>query len=135
MAVDVIMKIVPGGAQAVNGAEASKLERFEGRELSVRLSSPRNLAFHRKFFSLLHVGLEMCDTQFTAEQFRAICVTGSGWADYIEHGGRMIAIPRSISFASMGEEEFENLYSGVLSFICSNWAVDENTINQVLEFM
>ncbi len=135
MSIDIIVKVVPGGLAAANQAEASKLEPFAGREMSVSLSNPRNLAFHRKFFALLYAGRELANTEFNAEQFRAVVTTGAGWADFIEQDGRMVAVPRSISFASMKQEEFENLYSDVLDFICNNWVVDREQIDQILTFM
>ena len=135
MPYEIVMKGVPGGLMASNKIEADKLDRFLGREIMVKVTQGRNLAFHRKFFALLGVGLDMCDTEFNAEQFRAVCITGAGHCDYVEHKGTMVAIPRSISFAKMDEAEFETLYQDVLTFICRNWAVDDATLNQVLQFM
>ena len=135
MAVDVVVRVVPGGLMGVNAPEASKLENLKGKEVSARISIPRNLAFHRKFFALLDVARDLADTDFNEEQFRAVCITGAGWCDYIEHDGKMIAIPRSISFAKMDDAEFENLYKDVLDFICSNWVIDYNQIDQIVGFM
>ncbi|GAG65838.1 unnamed protein product, partial [marine sediment metagenome] len=80
---DIIVRIVPGGMMASNAIESEKLEQFRGREMMVKISQPRNLAFHRKFFALLGTARDMADTQYNAEQFRAYCVVGSGYAEYI----------------------------------------------------
>lgn len=135
MATDVIVRVVPGGLMCVNALESEKLDRLQGREIQAKLSMPRNLAFHRKLFALLEVGRSMSDTDFNSEQYRAICITGSGHCDFVEFDGKMVAVPRSIAFANMDETEFSRLYEDVLTFICSNWAVDEETINKILEFM
>jgi hypothetical protein len=135
VAVDVIVRVVPGGLMAVNQAECDKLERMIGREVSARISQPRNLAFHRKFFALLHAGLQMSGAEFNDEQFRAVCITGAGHCDFVEVNGKLVAIPRSISFAAMDELEFDQLYRDVHSFICENWAVDEKTMDMVVSFM
>ena len=135
MAVELVARVVPGGLMAVNAPEASKLDNLKGREVQVKISIPRNLAFHRRFFALLSVARDLADTEFNAEQFRAVCITGAGYCDFIEHDGKMVAIPRSISFASMDDTEFENLYSDVLDFICSNWVIDYNQIDQILSFL
>lgn len=135
MAVDVVVRVVPGGLMCVNASEAGKLENLKGREVSAKISIPRNLAFHRKFFALLDVGRQMADSEFNQEQFRAICTTGAGYCDFIEHNGKMVAIPRSISFANMDGETFEDLYNDVLNFICENWALDYEQIDQIVGFM
>ena len=49
--------------------------------------------------------------------------------------GGVVAVPKSISFASMDDDEFERLYSDVLTFICQTWVLDESQINQIVEFM
>ena len=54
-----MVRIVPGGMMASNAIEAEKLEQFRGREMMVKISQPRNLAFHRKFFSLLGTARSM----------------------------------------------------------------------------
>ena len=135
MAVEVIVRAVPGGLMCVNEPEASKLEGLVGKEVQAKISIPRNLQFHRKFFAMLEVGRQLSDTEFNAEQFRAVCITGAGWCDYVEHAGRMVAVPRSISFAKMDEAEFEKLYKDVLDFICNNWVLDYKQVDQILNFL
>ena len=132
---DILCRAVPGGFMALNGAEASKVDQFKGKEVQVRISIPRNIRFHRKFFALLHVGLEMCDTEYNPEQYRALCIAGAGHCDFIESGGHTIAVPKSISFAKMSEDEFERLYNDVLNFICSTWVLDDAQLNQIVNFM
>jgi hypothetical protein len=46
MATDVICKVVPGGLMASNAIESEKLDQFRGKEMQVRITIPRNLAFH-----------------------------------------------------------------------------------------
>lgn len=135
MAVEIVVRVVPGGLMATNHHEAMKLEAMHGKEVQARISIPRNLSFHRKFFAMLNVGREMADCDFNPEQFRAVCITGAGWCDFVEHDGKMVAVPRSISFAKMDEAEFGNLYSDVLDFICKNWVLDRQQMEEILAFL
>jgi hypothetical protein len=135
MATEVYCRVVPGGLMAANQAEASKLEDLVGKEVKARLTQPRNPSFHRKYFALLKVGHDMANTAFNLEQFRAYCQAGAGYCEWVEGSDGLIAIPRSISWASMDELHFQRLYNDVLSFICEKWALDENQINEIVRFM
>ena len=136
MSTDIIVRAVPGGLMASNAIEAEKLEQFRGREMMVKISQPRNLAFHRKFFALLGTGRSMADTEYNSEQFRAYVVVGAGYCEFItDQEGGTVAIPKSISFASMTDDEFERLYQDALTFICRTWVLDESQLNQIVDFM
>ena len=135
MSTDVLVQVVPGGLRAVNGVESDKLDKLRGRELMAQLKQPRNIRFHRKYFALLGVARDMISEDYTAEQFRALCTVGAGHCDFIQGENGLVAIPKSISFASMDETTFENLYSDTLTFICEKWCLDEKTINKIVDFM
>lgn len=135
MATEVICNVVPGGLMAVNAIEAEQLEQLRGLQTKVTITRPRNLAFHRKFFALLGVAYDMADTDLNKKQFRAHVTVGAGYCDFSESGGRLVAIPKSISFASMDDTEFERLYQDALTFICKTWVLDEEQLNRIVDFM
>lgn len=135
MATEVLVQVVPGGLRALNPVESEKLERLEGRHVMATVKQPRNLVFHRKYFALLGTARSMIDAEYTEEQFRALCTVGAGHCDFVEGDKGLVAIPRSISFASMDQTEFERLYSDTLTFICQKWVLDEAQLSAMLEFM
>lgn len=135
MATDVYMRIVPGGAMALNSAEASKLDDLVGQEVRAMISRPRNLAFHKKYFALLKTGHDIARTELNLEQFRLYVQAGAGYCEFLEGKDGLIAIPKSISFASMDEIDFQRLYNDVLNFICETWGLDEGQINAIVEFI
>lgn len=135
MATDVYMRVVPGGLMASNGAEASKLEDLVGKEVRAVISQPRNLGFHKRYFAMLKVGHDMASTEFNMEQFRLYVQAGAGYCEFIQGPNGLVAVPRSISFASMDQTEFEKLYFEVLNFICGQWALDYYQINRIVEFL
>lgn len=136
MATDVVVCVVPGGLMAANAVEAEKLEQFRGKEMMVRISVPRNLAFHKKFMALIGVAFDMADHALDREAFRAYVTAGAGWCHWIAGAdGNLVAVPKSVSFAAMDESEFQRLYSDVAGFICRTWVVDEEQLYRVLDFL
>ena len=140
MAINVLVRVVPGGLMCVNAAEASLLEGMTGQEVEARLYKSVNPKFRRKFFALLKVAFDMADFQVNdqpgnMEQFRRYVTVGSGYCDYYKHGDGFIAVPKSIAWAKMEDAEFANLYNDALQFICGKWVLDEDQINQIVGFM
>ena len=136
MTTEIIMKGVPGGMIAANGIEADKLEQFRNQEVMVKISRPRNLAFHRKFMAMLGTALDMADTEHNFEQFRAMVTAGAGYCDFTTNNrGDLVAVPKSIKFASMDDTEFERLYKDALTYICREFVIDQEQINRIVDFM
>jgi hypothetical protein len=136
MATEIIVRVVPGGMMAANAIESEKLEQFKGREMMVKISIPRNLAFHKKFMALIGTAYSMADTKLGQEQFRKLCTINAGYSEQIHDGsGEVFTIPDSISFANMSDDRFERLYQDVLTYVCKTWVEDETQLNQIVEFM
>ena len=136
MSTDIYCRVMHGGLQAANQVEADKLSQFLGKEVKVSISQPRNIRFHKKYFALLGAGRDMADTNYNAEQFRAYVTVGAGYCEFLtDKEGGVVAIPKSISFAAMSEDEFERLYQDTISFICQNWVLDENDLNAMVNFL
>ena len=136
MALQVICKVLPGGLRCVNDAESTKLENLIGKEVQVTVKQPRNLKFHRKFFAMLNMAQSMADVTINPEQWRHLVLAGAGYCTFHKIGDKMVAIPVSISFSSMDEVEFSQLYSDCLDFICLNYVDDTpESLNAMLQFM
>lgn len=135
MATDVLVQVFPGGLRAVNAIEAEKLDPLLGREIMASLKQPRNIRFHRKYFALLGTARAMVDEDWTLEQFRALCIAGAGYCDFVQGSDGVVAVPRSMSFAAMDETEFDRLYQDTLTFICKRWVLDQTQLAQMVEFM
>jgi len=121
VATEIICRVVPGGLRAANEVEAEKLETLRGRDVLVKISQPRNLGFHKLFFAMLKISLDMADIEINAEQWRAIVTVGAGWCTFVPGRQGLIAVPKSISFGAMDETEFHRLYEAAIGFICANY--------------
>lgn len=121
MATEVHVRVVPGGLMCLGAAEASKIEDLRGRELKAKLTQPRNPRFHRLFFAALKAGLDMADLELSMESWRAMVTCGAGHCDFVNGPKGLVAVPRSIAWATMDETEFHTLYNDVIGFICREY--------------
>ena len=104
-----------------------RFKRLEAGELvKVSLKIERNGKFHRKFFALLNVGFEAWDpgrkhkqhkgmpVAKNFEQFREdVTILAGFYEQTFDLRGHMKVKAKSISFASMDQQEFERVYSAV----------------------
>ena len=135
MPVNVLVRVVPGGLRCANSAEASLLDHLVGQEVEARIYKAVNPAFRRKYFALLKTAFDMADFEGNIEQFRHYVTVGSGYCDFHQYGDKIVAVPKSIAFASMDDAEFEKLFSDSLDFICSTYVIDQEQIERIVQFM
>lgn len=115
MAVDVTLKRTTRGFLAANVADAELLSSIGiGDTVRAKISRPRNLKHHKKWFALLHVVYPHQDTWPTFKHFRLAVQRAMGFFDMIN--GQ--PYDRSISFAKMDQAEFEQFYSNGIKVIC-----------------
>lgn len=117
-----------------------ELDNIPDGEVKVEISRPRNIKFHRKFFSLLKVAFDNWnapvvqhkgqDISPSFEEFRKNITIMCGWYTMdVDIKGTLRARAKSISFGSMDEIEFQALYNKALDVIIShvlpNWTKEE----------
>jgi ribosomal protein S10 len=139
--------LVPLDQQAIDFLAKLKL----GAGVTVEIKRHRNPAFHRKFFALLNIAFdawEPVEATYKGEtvgknfdQFRNdITVLAGHYEMAVNLKGETRLTAKSISFASMSQEEFEALYSSVvnviLAKILTNYTRDDldAVVDQVLRF-
>jgi len=82
------------------------------------VTQPRNVNFHRKYFSLLNLAFDNQEKFNNIDDFRAWSTIKSGYYKRIPTPGADLYLPQSINFASMDNLEFEQFYSKVLDVFC-----------------
>jgi hypothetical protein len=106
-----------GGAFHVRPEFQAEAQKFKpGVDYRIQVTRPgkRNLLHHKKFFSLLKYAWENSDYEqmMTFENFRRDVIRRAGFYDEIRTlNGNTEYRAKSISFARMKQDEFENLYS------------------------
>lgn len=122
-----------------------------GTTVAATVRQPRNVRFHRKFWALLNVAYDAWEpvgkeykgqpVQKNFEQFRRdVTILAGYYESTYTLKGEVRLVPKSISFASMDEDEFGKLYSAIidviLSRILTNYTKDDldNVVENVLRF-
>ena len=97
-----------------------------GQTYSVEVKVVRNVDFHRKYFALIAYAWEFLNEQEianfkTKENFRKYLEIAAGHCDVLYHPRlqEFVEVPRSISFSSMDNASFSDLYQRVKDVIFS----------------
>ena len=127
-----------------NGSKLVPVDKFseqeirtipEGEITRITWSRPRNIEFHRKFFSLLRAGFQLQSNFSNFDVFRFWLILKTERVDIaISPNGETVIKPKDISFSAMDEDEFEALYSDVLDVILREFAVKREDVERVMEY-
>jgi hypothetical protein len=106
-----------------------------GQDYKANITNPRNYEFHKKFFALMNIGHENTSLEMPFKTYRKYVTQKAGYfKTYATHKGVMIEAD-SISFASMTQDEFEELYSRVIDVIIKDiGSTTEEVEMQLTEF-
>lgn len=99
-----------------------------GTDVKVRVSRPRNIKFHHKFFALLQLTLDNLPEKLQAdkgiyslEALLAALKIDLGYFTTHNVNGHEVVKLRSISFANMSQQDFERFYDLSITCILNNY--------------
>jgi len=112
-------------AEAMEGFRANGLYKAE-------ITQPRNAPMHRKFFSLLNLAYENYEQPEvfhnnirvfkSFERFREEVIIACGhWELELNKRNNVVQRAKSISFAKMKQDEFDNLFNTAITVILSDY--------------
>lgn len=88
-----------------------------GETYKAVITRPRNYEFHKKFFALVNLGFTNTSLEMPFDSYRKYLIMKAGFFKaYTTPRGTYLEAD-SISFASMTEESFEDLYSRVIDVV------------------
>ena len=133
------------GLIPANDRESEKFKRFLDRALyTIDIKEPRNPKFHRKVFAFLNYCFEYWqnDNDYQTERtsfdvFRDNLTVIAGFKDvYYKLDGSLRVEAKSISYASMEQDDFEQYYLALIQAAMSTIFkdCDESYYNQLLAF-
>lgn len=108
-----------------SAAEFAKLPF--GKTLQAEVKQPRNVRFHRLYWSLVHRIASAVGSD--PENISDLLKIETGWCDIIrskKYGE--IRLPKSISFAAMDQTAFSTFFESCLRVIYENWAIERNDV-------
>jgi hypothetical protein len=140
---------IPDPADDYSKEKFAKIKHNE--VVKVTIVRPRNVLFHRKFFKLLDIAFDNWNdsdivvneirVKVTRESFRKKLIIWAGYYEEIFYpDGTSIIEAKSISFASMKQDEFEGLFSNMINVIlerfCTNYTEQDlrDHVDQILNF-
>lgn len=107
-----------------------------GETFEIEYKKPRNYKFHKKYFALIKLAFENQQDYRNLNDLRRDLSITAGYYDEVVNKvtGEVYKIAKSISFSSMDENEFSELYERIKDIISqwlgiSNESI-ENEINQ-----
>lgn len=152
----VLTKLANGMLAPATEADAEQLKKVkQGAGVRVQLTRIRNYEYHKRWFALVQYAFEMWSDikgpmeykgqqiQPNFDRFRKDLVILAGYYDTVFNvRGELRLEAKSISFGSMGQDEFERLYSAtinaVLTKILTGSGLSEeklrNYVDQVMSF-
>ncbi len=102
-------------------------------------SSPRNGAHHRKMFALLTLVAENSETYDTPEKALVAIKLVVGHFEPAVHPvtGELIQVPKSISYESMDQDEFDAFYKTAVDAVMQHILpqLDDNTAERLLDMI
>lgn len=107
-----------------------------GETYQVEVTNPRNVGFHKKFFAMLNVGHENTSLDMPFDTYRKYMIVKAGFFTAYQTPKGIYYDPNSISFASMSQDEFEEVYSRVLDKVIEDVGLErEDVERQLINFM
>ncbi len=114
--------------------EKRKLKLGQDYEVEVRM--PRNVGYHRKFFALMNIGHQNTKMDMPFETYRIYIVTKAGYFKAYQTPKGVFYEADSISFSSMPQDVFEDVYSRCMDVIISDiGSTSEDIERALIDFM
>jgi len=106
-------------------------------EFEIEYVKKRNLKFHKKYFALLKLAFENQSDYRILEDMRRDLIITAGWYNEVINliDGEVLKVAKSISFSSMDEVEFSELYQKTKDVISRWLGITSETIEEeILQF-
>ena len=86
-------------------------------------NSPRSGPYHRRFFVQINALFEAQEQFQDDEMFRKWLTVGAGYAEFCPSStGKMCAIPKSIAYDKLDQQEFQDIHDKIFEFARSEHA-------------
>ncbi len=107
-----------------------------GEEYHVEIKRPRNVGLHRKFFALLNLGHQNTQLDMPFEAYRRYMTMKAGFYNCYSTPKGEFFEAQSISFASMDQRTFEDVFDRVMDKIIEDIGTDkEDIMDALVNFM
>jgi len=106
-----------------------------GDIMEMSWKKPRNPGFHRKYFALIKLVYENTERFPNQNACRLWLQIKAGHVDFInDPNDSMVAVPKSISFDSMDDAEFESIFNSVVDVAINDLDFPTGMIDELANF-
>lgn len=121
------------GLQPLYPSDVDEKKKLKlGEMYEVEIKHPRNIGLHKKFFALINIGWENSDLDMPFETYRKYITMKAGYFKTYTTDKGTFYDAESISFSSMDQIQFEEVYDRVLNVIIKDIGADRKDIETVL---
>lgn len=105
----------------------------EGTEVGVRMSHDRSLPMHNRFWAILDIVAKATHWETPDRLLVALKIRLGRYDVCMLPNGKKVPVPQSISFAAMGQSEFERFYQDAMNVlqveVCPGLDIDQIEID------
>jgi len=107
-----------------------------GQDYKAEIKVPRNIGFHKKFMALINIGCENSSLNMPFDTYRKYMTIKAGYFNAYQTPKGLYYEAMSLSFASMDDDQFADVYSKVLDKIIADIGCTSKEIeSQLINFM
>ena len=128
-------KLVPTAHEGV-----MMCSKYAGKDVMVKITRPRNLKYHNKFFALRDLLWErtQCGEIYPSpEALRHAMIIGAGYFEIIPTKAGPQKVPQSMSFENMEQDKFDTLFAAVKKIVLTEilpHMTEKDLESELLEF-
>jgi len=131
-----VVKTINGLLKPAFDEDKEKFSQFpKDGYFEIKYTKKRNVAFHKKYFVLIKLAYENQEAYSCIEKMRKDIIKHAGYFE--EHTnaitGECIQEAKSISFISMDNTEFSELYEKTKSVICNWLGIDNLSLDEEIQ--
>jgi len=130
-----LVKTQSGALAPFDDADAQRMAKIKTNEVvRAEITKPRNLLFHKKFMALVRLVFENQERYNSIEDLLVEFKLKVGhYKEHITTDGKIVYVPKSISFSQMDEYEFKEFYNKALNVLGKIIKVDSETLREQIE--
>jgi len=131
-----VVKTINGIIKPAYDSDFECFKKMPANEVfEIEYKKQRNVKFHRKFFALLKLAYEnQSDYRLMEDLRRDLLITSGNYEEVVNRiTGEVYKIAKSISFSSMDEIQFNEVYESVKNIIIKWLGITNENINEEIE--
>lgn len=130
-----LVKQLNNSFKVAHNSDYEKIKKLKvGQSYKAKITKPRNLKFHRKFFALVTMVYYNQEVYDNCDRLRKDLTIAAGfYNDWIDFNGKTQIEAQSINFGAMNQETFDIMYDRVIDVIVKIYQFDKQDIIDNIE--